>query len=160
MSVVSGVSPDSGSSEVRSYHRRLPHWRVEGATYLITWRLWATQSVLSSDERSLVASALRFFHGQRYDLHAFVVMDNHVHLVVQPYEGQKLERVVQSWKSFTAKALMRNPTRSAPVWQDEYYDRVIRNERELLEKVNYVLDNPFRRWEGISEYEWAGTGSS
>ena len=158
MSVVSGVSPDSGSSEVRTYHGRLPHWRIEGATYLVTWRLWNTQAILSNDERSLVLSALRFFHGQRYDLCAFVVMDNHVHLVVQPHEGQKLERIVQSWKSFTAKALIRSSGRSAPVWQDEYYDRVIRDERELLEKVNYVLDNPFRRWEGISEYEWVGTG--
>jgi len=104
-------------------------------------------------------SALLFFHQQRYCIHAYVVMDDHVHVIVQPFDGVRLERIVQSWKSFTSKSLMRQSERVAPIWQDEYFDRAIRDERELLEKIHYVLDNPYRRWGEIAAYEWAGVGN-
>lgn len=143
-------------------HRRLPHWRMPGATYLVTWRLWINQAPLSDSERTLVASALAFFHGQRYTLHAYVVMDDHVHAVVEPLGDSTLQGIIHSWKSFSAKQIINaNPAcRCAPVWQDEYYDHIVRDDRELEVKVNYILDNPFRRWPDITEYAWRGTGTS
>lgn len=50
----------------------------------------------------MVANALRHFDGERYDLHAWVVMPNHVHVVVTPREGATLSSILHSWKSFTA----------------------------------------------------------
>jgi len=156
--VVSGILPDSHAEEARTYRRNLPHWRVAGAAYLVTWRLWSHQEPLEGAERAQVVSALQFFHQQRYCLHAYVVMDDHVHVIVQPSDGVRLERIIQSWKSFTSKLLIRQSARVAPIWQDEYSDRVIRDEHELLKKIRYVLDNPYRRWGGIAAYEWAGGG--
>ena len=159
--VVSGILPDSHAEEVRTYRGNLPHWRVAGAAYLVTWRLWSHQESLEGAERAQVVSALLFFQQQRYFLHAYVVMDDHVHVIVQPFDGVRLERIIQSWKSFTSKSLIRQSARTAPIWQDEYFDRVIRDEHELLEKIHYVLDNPYpyRRWGEIAAYEWAGVGN-
>ena len=71
--------PTKGNmSELKIYHRRLPHWRMEGMTYFLTWRLDLLQAVLSEDERTLVQSAILFFNKQRYDIHAYVVMDDHI----------------------------------------------------------------------------------
>jgi hypothetical protein len=55
--------------------------------------------------------------------------------------------------------LVKDSGRRAPIWQPEYYDHIIRDQRELDEKAAYVLDNPFRRWADIEEYPWSGTGT-
>jgi hypothetical protein len=42
------------------------------------------------------------------------------------------------------------------VWQFEYFDRIVRDEDELLQKLRYILGNPWKRWPGIEGYEWVG----
>jgi REP element-mobilizing transposase RayT len=81
-------------------------------------------------------------------------MDDHVHVILRLAENRHLHEVVHSWKSFTAHAMTRNRTRNAPVWEDEYWDRIIRNEAEFAEKVVYVLNNPQKRWPDVSDYSW------
>jgi REP element-mobilizing transposase RayT len=66
------------------YRRKLLHWRTEGATYFVTWRLASEQSRLAPPECDLVAAAVRAFDGQRYRLAAWVVMDDHVHVLLTP----------------------------------------------------------------------------
>jgi REP element-mobilizing transposase RayT len=131
---------------------------MDGATYFVTWRLHENQNSFTGPERTVIADALRFFDGQRYLLYSFVVMDDHVHVVLRPGEGHELEQIIKSWKGFTSTTLRRVTGRHMPLWQSEYMDRIIRDDGELEEKVNYVLDNPFRRWHQIDSYEWAGLG--
>ena len=69
-------------------------------------------------------------------------MDDHVHVSVLPLEGFALQRIVHSWKSFSAKQLAKDWRRSSPVWQREYFDRIVRNEEELMQKAQYILGNP------------------
>ncbi len=138
-----------------TYRRRLPHLRMEEATYFITWRLRDTQAELSGEERDLVASALRSFDGTRYHLIGFVVMNDHVHVIVRPIENHKLTEIIQSWKSYTANRLQRAHCRKGAVWEREYFDRVIRDERELSDKLQYILDNPQKRWPDVGNYRWA-----
>ena len=135
------------------YRRRLPHWRNTGATYFVTWRLHRTQPPLSSIERTAVFSAVRHHDGSRFRLRALVVMDDHVHLVVTPLTDWPLERLIQTWKSFSARQL-RRAGRPAPIWQLEYYDRIVRSTSDLAEKINYVGMNPSRRWPGLIDYPW------
>src|ERR1700674_4018866 len=113
------------------YRRRLPHLRLEGATYFVTWRLRKEQIDLSGGERETVAGALRHFDAERYQLIGFVVMNDHVHVVVTPLGTHRLDAIVQSWKSYTANRLQRSHQREGAVWQHEYFDRVIRDEGEL-----------------------------
>jgi REP-associated tyrosine transposase len=141
------------SDGIREYRRFLPHWRMEGAIYFVTWRLNPGQHPLTAGERTRVATALQHFNGERYTLFAYVVMDDHVHLVVEPLHGVRLERLVHSWKSYTA-ARMQRGDRKGRVWQREYFDRIIRDDTEFNAKVEYVLDNPYQRWPGIDHYPW------
>ncbi|HEU5080500.1 MAG TPA: transposase [Opitutaceae bacterium] len=55
---------------------------------------------------SIVVDAWRFFDRRRYVLHAWVVMPNHVHVVVEPLADWALGTIVHSWKSFTAKRIL------------------------------------------------------
>ncbi|QOV91778.1 REP-associated tyrosine transposase [Humisphaera borealis] len=52
-----------------------------------------------------VVQGWRHFDGKRYDLMAWVVMPNHVHVMVRVYEGWTLGKIVQSWKSFTSRKI-------------------------------------------------------
>ncbi len=137
---------------LRFYRRRLPHWRRDGATYFVTWRLHRTQRGLSADERSVVLRMLRHFDRTRFRLHAVVVMDDHVHVVVTPWPGWELGQIVGSWKSFSANRLQRSEGRRGPVWQADSHDRIVRNRDGLTRMIHYIRNNPIRRWPGISSY--------
>lgn len=140
--------------QVRVYRRHLPHWRAEGATYFVTWRLHRSQPHLEPAERDLVVSVLRHFEDERYSLEAYVIMNDHVHVVVTPRPGIELEEVLHSWKSFSAKRLQREHRRSGAVWQNEYHDRIVRDDAELTRKIRYVQRNPVRRWPECHHYPW------
>ncbi|MDE3074077.1 MAG: transposase [Chloroflexota bacterium] len=147
------------------YRRHLPHWRLSGSTYFVTWRLERRQPRLTEDERALVCSSIRHFESRRYELSAFVVMDDHVHVLFRPSEpdaevgaGARMATIVQGWKSFTAHVIQQRRGRRGALWQRESFDRIIRSEHEFLEKANYILSNPFVRWPEIDSYRWMGTG--
>jgi REP element-mobilizing transposase RayT len=121
-----------------------------------------------------VIRALRHFDGERYCLHAWCVMPNHVHVVfsiraawgaglmggASSSNASPLSVVLQSWKSFTSKEANALLGRSGTFWQKEYYDRVIRTERELIRCVEYTARNPVKAglcgdWQA---WPWAGLG--
>jgi hypothetical protein len=80
----------------RIYKGHLPHWREAAATSFVTWRLIRGTQGLTTNERTLIAGALHYSSGELYDLDAFVVMNDHVHVLLSPLEGRTLESVVQS----------------------------------------------------------------
>jgi len=82
-------------------------------------------------------------------------MPNHVHVVMQTHGDWSLERILHSWKSFTAREANRMLNRRGVFWQDEYYDHLVRNGDELSRVVRYVLENPARA--GLRGWPWVGT---
>jgi REP element-mobilizing transposase RayT len=81
------------------------------------------------------------FAPERYDLIAFVVMPNHVHILIRVQEGWALGKIVQSWKSFTGKRLI---AAHGVGWMREYWDRFIRDERHFAAAVAYIHNNPVK----------------
>ena len=137
-----------------AYRRDLPHWRLEGARYFVTWRLDPSQHELNPQERSLVLRALRFFDGVRYALFACVVMNDHVHGIVCPEPERTLASILHSWKSYTAHILTKEFGRSSKVWQHESYDHIVRDDTEYQHFYQYIRGNPSKRWPEIKEYPW------
>jgi len=135
------------------YRRRMPHWRLDGSIYFVTWRLQKSQKELAALEYKIIVSALKHFDGQRFDLFAYVVMPDHVHVLVKPYKGYLLHELVHSWKSYTAYRLQRGG-REGKVWQEDYFDRIVRDEAEFIEKAQYILNNPLKIKPQIDEYPW------
>lgn len=87
----------------------------------------------------IVANAITYFDEQRYRLLAWCVMPNHAHVVLTV---EHLDRVIHSWKSFTAKQANVALSRTGMFWREDYFNRVVRDSRELNETVAYVLGNP------------------
>jgi len=132
----------------------MPHWRLAGSVYFVTWRLEFTQPELTPDERAVIMSALHHFDGSRYELYAGVVMHNHVHVLIKPSGKYRLQDLVHSWKSFTAHKFNQDFLRKVPVWQKEYFDRIVRDEKEFLDKAQYIINNPLKQWPEIEDYPW------
>ena len=142
------------NDQARFYRRRLPHWRERTAIYFVTWRLASNQQELSPEEREMVVAELRHGRWRRYELDAYVVMNDHVHVLVEPTGEQVLEKLLHSWKSFTAHGLQRRSGRQGRIWQDEYFDRIVRDEQEFADKFEYIRGNPWKRWPELREYPW------
>ena len=101
-----------------------------------------------------MVAAIKSFDGQRYQLAAYVVMDDHVHALLTPLAGYELKAILHSRKSFTARQMQREDGRFAGVWQDESFDRIARDDREFAQKLDYIVGNPWKRWPEIGDYPW------
>jgi len=122
--------------------------------YFVTWRVADGQTALSGAERDVVVESVRHWDGVCCRVEAFVVMDDHVHVLVTMLDDTPLERLLKSWKSFTGRRLAREFGRQPPVWQHESYDRVVRSDKELEELARYIADNPAKRWPEVTSYRW------
>ena len=90
----------------------------------------------------IVENSLLYFQGERYALSAWCVMPNHVHVVMTPYDGHPLRRILHSWKSYTAHEINRQTGNSGPVWQEESFDHAVRDQDSFQKFINYTEVNP------------------
>ncbi|MGJ8696138.1 MAG: transposase [Verrucomicrobiaceae bacterium] len=95
-----------------------------------------------ADHHKTVADAFHHFDGTRYHLDSFVVMPNHVHLLLQPIEEQSLDQIVHSLKSFTSKEINKTLKQSGTLWQADYWDRLIRTQKHFDWTKKYIEKNP------------------
>ena len=89
-----------------------------------------------------VQDALLHFDGQRYVLHAWCVMPNHVHSLFTPKSEFKMSDILHSWKSFTAHECNKLLSRTGQFWAREPFDRYIRNQRHFDNSLAYIENNP------------------
>jgi REP element-mobilizing transposase RayT len=100
----------------------------------------------------IVAEAIRQFHGQRYCLLAWCVIPNHVHVLFSPLQGQTLQTVLHTWKSYSANQANTLLGRTGHFWQREYFDHLVRNESSVRRITQYIQDNPRRA--GLNNWPW------
>lgn len=104
------------------------------------------------ENAKIVADALLFFDGQRCDLSAFVVMPNHVHALVRLRSPTRLEELVKSWKGYTARQINQRLGIKGKLWQEEYWDRLVRDEEHWRKCLRYICRNPERAGLKPGEY--------
>lgn len=115
----------------------------------------------------IVIDNWHFFDSQRYDLIAYVVMPNHVHVLIKTYKEWMLRDVVHGWKSFTGKEIKKEllktgeppvpPSLAQSVWQSDYWDRFIRNEQHFYNTVQYIHNNPVKAGLCKEPKDWFGS---
>ncbi|HAL92575.1 MAG TPA: transposase [Verrucomicrobia bacterium] len=134
------------TAEKIEYHRRIEEWLGRGHG-----------DCLLRDSRiaRIVEDALLHFDGERYRLLAWVVMPNHVHALAETVTGHRLGDIIHSWKSFTAKETNRILGRTGPLWQEEYFDRFIRDGDHLRETIRYIEENPVEAGLAKRAEDWA-----
>jgi REP element-mobilizing transposase RayT len=106
-------------------------------------------SCILREHGELVADALKYFDRQRYELHAWCVMPNHVHVLMYVEYGRDVPDILHSWKSYTAHEIDKGV-----IWQREYFDRVMRSPREFADTRTYIRANPGKA--GLRKWPWVG----
>ncbi|MBA3651205.1 MAG: DEAD/DEAH box helicase, partial [Chthoniobacterales bacterium] len=162
--VASGGSPDA-SSDIRYSKRVLPHFERPWAKYAITFTT-RKKRALTPPAREKILDCILHGKTKRYELYAACVMPDHVHLLLEPAIKEtgstgeaiffSLSEILHTIKSFTAHEINRLERTKGAVWETESFDRLIRSERDLEEKFEYIIRNP---WDaGIvspeEEYDW------
>jgi leucyl-tRNA synthetase len=94
------------------------------------------------DIAKIVEQTLKHFDGSRYSLSAFVLMPNHVHVLFKLSAGEDLGKVIHSWKSYSAHEINKALKQEGPVWQEEYFDRIVRGESHHARVLEYICENP------------------
>lgn len=98
----------------------------------------------------VVQEAFLHHDGDKYDLLAWSIMPNHVHVLIKAKSD--LSKIIQSWKSFTGKWALANNKKfnlgidagAKEFWMPEYWDRFIRDEEHFNNSVRYILNNPVK----------------
>lgn len=93
---------------------------------------------------ALVVAALWHFDGERSGLICVVVMPNHVHVVFALREGFPIQCIVHAGKLFSARRMNKLHATRGPVWQKDYFDRLVRNRKHVAQWVRSVRQNPER----------------
>jgi len=131
------------------YRRRLPQYHRDGCPLFVTFRTLKT-IVLSPAARSSALQHCLHDRGRTIDLHAAVIMPDHVHLLftaLRDAEGWTfaLPEILKAIKGTSARSINKLSGRSGPVWQDESFDHVLRGNESLQETVEYIRQNPVRK---------------
>ena len=92
----------------------------------------------------IVRDSILFLNGGWYELMAWVIMPNHVHLLVRFEEGQSLSKALHSLKSYTGHELKKLHPEMSHIWQDESFDRYMRNEEHYWKTYQYIHQNPVK----------------
>jgi REP element-mobilizing transposase RayT len=142
------------------YHRNLPHYQKMGRAIFITF-CKANRTPFSPEARDAILQHCLHDHGKRYELHAAVVMLDHVHLLLTPLLDDKgwpyaLPLTLKLLKGTSARSVNKLEGSFGPVWQEESFDHVLRSQESLEEKREYIRQNPVRR--GLAkipeDYKW------
>jgi REP element-mobilizing transposase RayT len=109
---------------------------------------------------SIVSTAIRYFNKERYELLAWTIMPNHVHVLLKLLGDYSLSSILHSWKSFTAREANRILARRGEFWQREYFDVLVTSDRQLEFFLRYVLNNPIKAGLCSEIFQWPWTGCS
>jgi REP element-mobilizing transposase RayT len=104
------------------------------------------------DVRAEVERCLLHFDRERYDIDAFVLMPNHVHVVIKPAASRELSRLLQAIKGVSAKRCNKLLRYTSAFWMDESYDHIVRDAKELRAFRNYIAGNPVKAGLNPGEY--------
>ena len=155
------------------YRRYLPHYRSPGCIYHCRFTVNPSDPAFRFTEDWMFATVERAIladHKRECMIHAYVVMANHAHAVIQPLPAVNdplawcdleafypLERITGRIKGRSARLINQGSGRAGVLWQDESYDRTIRDERDLENTIEYVHNNPVR-WKLVrypEQYRWS-----
>lgn len=125
------------------------------STYALTTATYQRRAlfVRKVNAELLVITLLRYRDQGRYLLHGFVVMPEHLHVLLTPFAGQTIERCAQCIKGGFSHSL--RAQFSGEVWQAGFHEHRIRDEQDFRNQLEYIAANPHRR--GLIDHAFVHT---
>lgn len=124
-----------------------PRHRVApGASYFVTTKCGQNRAIfqLTENAKILVQTLVHYRAQGIYLLHEFVVMPDHLHLILTPSHTTSLERAIGMIKGASSRHLHKERGHKMEIWQHGFHDWTIRDADDWRAKVEYVRMNPVR----------------
>lgn len=132
-------------------------------TYFVSTQTWQRRDPFQTEElsRLLVETIMRYRDAGKFLLHEFVVMPNHLHLLLTP-SGITLERAMQLIKGGYSHAVAETDRKNLEVWQKGFTDHRIRDAEDYQRHRDYIYENPFRAGlcNGSQDYPWSSASGN
>lgn len=151
------------SSRYKVYHDYIPHFIT---VTVVGW----IDALSRPDYKDIVIASLNYCIGHKsLQLHAWVIMNNHLHLIVSAQEDKKLSDIIRDFKKYTSnqviKCIKEHPSESRKewmlnmfayagrgnssnehyqFWQQDYHPVELSNETIFKQRMDYLHDNPVR----------------
>ena len=121
----------------KEYKSRFGHIREE-----LLHQGYGSCLLANSKVREIVSSAILYKDNQDYYVYAYVIMPNHIHLLIQPFERKELEKILHSIKLYSARKINMFLGRKGRLWCKESYDHIVRDYDEMKHCYSYIINNP------------------
>lgn len=92
--------------------------------------------------RQILIDAIAFRDRVNYEVDSYVIMPNHVHMLIRPIDNNKIEDILHSIKRFSARQINMLAGRAGRFWMKESFDRLVRDEADYFRCYHYILANP------------------
>ena len=123
---------------------RLRHRTAIGCTYFVTTK--AAQSIALFQVQEIaeivIAKLLHYRMAGAYLLHEFVLMPNHLHLLLTPTDSTSLEKAMQLIKGGSSHEIHQQRGSRMEIWQAGFHEATIRDTADYLSRVRYIHLNP------------------
>ena len=122
------------------------HQTAPRSSYFVTTKCWQGCSVFHVHENAemLIETLLHYRDRKAYALHEFVVMPDHLHLLLTPSPTTSLEKTMQFIKGGSSRQIRKARNQKLELWQVGFHDWTIRDSIDWQTKVEYIHTNPVR----------------
>ncbi len=123
---------------------KLTHRTAPGCSYFVTTKTWQSREIFRVKENAeiLVQCILNYRDGGAYLLHEFVVMPNHLHLLLTPADDTSLEKAMQLIKGGSSHEIHRQRGHKMEIWQPGFHESTVRNADDFQARRSYIHSNP------------------
>ncbi|OLC90489.1 MAG: transposase [Acidobacteria bacterium] len=122
------------------------HRTAAGTSYFVTTKCWQGRRIFQVPEIADILLRTIFDYRERkaYLLHEFVLMPDHLHLLLTPGPTTTLEKAIQLIKGGSSHQIHKERNQRMEIWQEGFYDWTIRDAHDWEAKVDYIRMNPVR----------------
>jgi putative transposase len=141
---------------------RLEHRTAPGCTYFVTTKTWQNRTVfqVKGNAEILIGCMLEYRDKGAYLLHEFVVMPNHLHLLLTPGKDTSLEKAVQFIKGGSSHKSHQQRENKMQIWSPGFHEATIRDERDFEARQRYIWMNPVEAGLSVRPEDWAYSSAS
>ncbi|HXI22252.1 MAG TPA: transposase [Pyrinomonadaceae bacterium] len=126
------LAVESGANEDLTLRRRIEAYLDQG---------YGSCALRDARVATIVQDSLLHFDSERYRLYAWVLMPNHVHVILTPAIGWSLSRIMKDLKSFTSREANKILGRRGQFWMEDYFDRYVRDAKHFASATAYIENN-------------------
>ncbi|QNO15774.1 transposase [Alkalicella caledoniensis] len=123
---------------------KLKRYYEEGAVYFVTTTTHNRTPIFNDEEtcNMLIEVILQKKESLDFDVYGFVIMPDHVHVMIQPQGTKNLSEIIGQIKGLFSKQYKERKNTTQQIWQKRFYDYGIRNLKSAKQSLDYIHKNP------------------